>query len=231
MLSIASLSLANTAEMTTSTISSANVLPKFDSFKATWNTDVSLGDHSTSVATKFDFKDGEGNLDVTLTGDVVDGVSYKVSDALGDKSIKLTAAAQGMTVTLDQGDGLEVSTSRDIDLGDQTLNVKPTWLVKANTARVKLMSKLGGDSINAQIDYDIDGGEASLKEVSLDHHIEDGRDVSATFSPGSSNLKVDYVDKKVDSGATWTATATVPLEDRNNIVDSASLKLKRAWSW
>jgi hypothetical protein len=204
---------------------------------------LSLGDFSTSLRANYDYNANRDFVkDVVFSGDLVEGgaddvsVSYEVTHDFGDKNtnVKLTAQASGTTfgAEYDQNDGVtEVSAERDLDVGDQKVNVQPSWQVKSKTARVKLMSKLGGDSINAQIDYDIDGGEASLKEVSLDHHIEDGRDVSATFSPGSSNLKVDYVDKKVDSGATWTATATVPLEDRNNIVDSASLKLKRAWSW
>ena len=55
--------------------------------------------------------------------------------------------------------------------------------------------------------------------------------MSATFSPDSKNLEVEYTDTTFESGATWTATAAIPLESGDNILDSASLKLKRSWSW
>merc|ERR1711871_434324 len=107
--------------------------------------------------------------------------------------------------------------------------------VKSKTARVKLMSKLGDsnkDSINAQIDYATDGGALSY-EVGYDRIIDDGRDVSATFSPDSKDLDIEYVDNTFESGATWTAKASVPLEQggSSNILDGAKLTLKRAWQW
>lgn len=57
--------------------------------------------------------------------------------------------------------------------------------------------------------------------------------MSATFSPGDKNLDVELVDNKFESGATWTAKASVPLENAgsNNILDAAKLTLKRSWTW
>ena len=53
----------------------------------------------------------------------------------------------------------EVSAEKDVDAGDQSINLQPSWLVQAKTARVKLMTKLGGsDSVSAQVDYNTNGG-------------------------------------------------------------------------
>ena len=113
------------------------------------------------------------------------------------------------------------------------VNVQPSWLVNAKTARVKLMSKLsGGDSVSAQVDYATDGGDVTT-EVSYDHNLEAGRDISATLKPGSKQLDVDYVDNKFENGATWTASASVPLENSgsSNLLDAAKVTLKRSWAW
>jgi len=95
------------------------------------------------------------------------------------------------------------------------------------------MSKLnGGDRLSAQVDYNVDGGDAAY-EVSYDHSLEDGRDVSATIKPGDKQVEIDYVDNKFEKGATWTASASVPLENAgsSNILDAAKLTLKRSWAW
>lgn len=184
--------------------------------------------------------------DVSFNGDLVESssaddmrVSYEVTHNFGDKNtnVKLTANTQGTTLgaEYDQSDGLkEVSAERDVKVGDQNVNVQPSWLVKAQTARVKLMSKLGSgdDRLSAQIDYATQGG-ATTYEVGYDRNLEDGRDVSATFKPDSKNLEIDYVDNNFEKGATWTATANVPLENggSNNILDAAKLTLKRSWQW
>ena len=83
-----------------------------------------------------------------------------------------------------------------------------------------------------QIDFDTRDNSAAY-EVGYEHSLEDGRDVSATFSPGDKNLDVELVDNKFESGATWTAKASVPLENAgsNNILDAAKLTLKRSWTW
>ena len=184
--------------------------------------------------------------DVSFNGDLVESssaddmrVSYEVTHNFGDKNtnVKLTANTQGTTLgaEYDQSDGLkEVSAERDVKLGDQNVNVQPSWLVKAQTARVKLMSKLGSgdDRLSAQIDYATQGG-ATTYEVGYARNLEDGRDVSATFKADSKKLEIDYVDNNFEKGATWTATANVPLENggSNNILDAAKLTLKRSWQW
>ena len=144
--------------------------------------------------------------------------------------------ARTLGAEYDQADGLkEVSAQRDVKLGDQNVNVQPSWMVKAQTARVKLMSRLGDsnkDSVSAQVDYATQGGAISY-EVGYDRNLEDGRDVSATFNPDNKNLDIDYVDNKFEKGATWTASANVPLESggSNNILDAAKVTLKRSWQW
>jgi hypothetical protein len=206
---------------------------------------LSLGDFSTSLRANYDYNANRDFVkDVVFSGDLVEGgaddvsVSYEVTHDFGDKNtnVKLTAQASGTTfgAEYDQNDGVtEVSAERDLDVGDQKVNVQPSWQVKSKTARVKLMSKLGdSDSVNAQVDYATDGGALSY-EVGYDRNIDNGRDVSASFSPDSKDLDIEYVDNTFESGATWTAKATVPLEQggSNNILDGAKLTLKRAWQW
>ena len=139
-----------------------------------------------------------------------------------------------LSAEYDQADGLtEVSAERDVDVGDRSVNLQPSWLVNAKTARVKLMSKLsGGDRVSAQVDYATNGGDISY-EVGYDHNLEDGRDVSATIKPGSKEVEIDYVDNKFEKGATWTASAAVPLENSgsSNLLDAAKVTLKRSWAW
>jgi hypothetical protein len=244
MLSVAALSaLGNTAEVSSTDLRRGAA---FDNVKASWNQALKLGDFSTKLRANYDYNANKDFVnEVSLSGDLVEAskaddvrVSYEVSHNFADKNtnVKLSANSQGTTLgaEYDQADGLkEVSAERDLDLGDQTVNVQPSWLVQAKTARVKLMSKLsGGDSISAQIDYNSNGGDASY-EVGYDHNLEDGRDVSATIKPNSKEVNVDYVDNKFESGATWTASANVPLENsgNNNILDAAKLTLKRSWAW
>ena len=75
-------------------------------------------------------------------------------------------------------------------------------------------------------------GEVSNVEVSYDTTL-DGRDLSATFKPKSKEVEIDLVDNNFEEGATWTASASVPLEagGSSNILDAAKLTLKRAWTW
>jgi len=161
-----------------------------------------------------------------------------VSHDFADKNtnVKLSANTQGTTIgaEYDRADGIrEVSVERDVDVADQTINVQPSWLVQAKTARVKLMSKMsGGDRLSAQIDYNTDSNGATY-EVGYDHSLEDGRDISATVKPNSKEVEIDYVDNKFESGATWTASASVPLENSgsSNMLEAAKLTLKRSWKW
>lgn len=235
--------LANTAEITSNNIRSGAA---FDNIKASWNQALKLGDFNTNLKCNYDYASNKDFLkDATLSGDLVEAasdddvrVSYEVSHNFGDKTtnVKLTANTQGTTLgaEIDDRELTEVSAQRDIDVAGNTVNVQPSWMVKAKTARVKLMSRLGDstDKVSAQVDYDTQGGATSY-ELGYEHRLEDGRDVSATFRPGDKDLDIEYVDNKFESGATWTATANVPLEQggSSNILDAAKLSLKRSWSW
>merc|ERR1711939_150681 len=124
----------------------------------------------------------------------------------------------------------EVSAHRQVDVGDQKVDVEPSWLVNAKTARVKLMSALnGGDRLKAQVDYATKGGATSY-ELGYEHNLEQGRDVSVSYKPDGKDLEVEYVDNKFEGGATWTAKANVPLEGRSAL-DNSKVMLKRSWKW
>jgi len=243
MLTIALGALSNTAELSTGNIRSGAA---FDNIKASWNQALKFGDFSTNLKCNYDYNANRDFLkDCSLSGDLVEAsgdddvrVSYEVSHGFADKNtnVKLSANTQGTTLTAeyDNADGVkEVSAERDLDIGDQKVNLQPSWLVQAKTARVKLMSRLGNsDSVSAQIDYNTDDSSTSY-EVGYGRKLEDGRDVSATFTPDKKEVEIDYVDNKFESGATWTATASVPLEQSggSNLLDAAKLSLKRSWSW
>ena len=121
----------------------------------------------------------------------------------------------------------EVSAQRSVSIGDQTVDVEPSFLVKAQTARVKLMSAFGKDRVKAQVDYGLDD-QSTAVELGYERQLEAGRTVSATLTPADKNLDVELVDSKFEDGATWTAKASVPLEDAK---DGAKVSLKRAWTW
>lgn len=243
-LAFASISaLGNTAEISSTDLRRGAA---FDNVKASWNQALKLGDFSTKLQANYDYNANRDFLkEVVLEGDLVESskdddmrVSYEVTHDFADKNtnVKLTANSQGTTVgaEYDRADGLtEVSAERDVDVGDNTVNVQPSWLVAAKTARVKLMTKLnGGDSVSAQIDYNTNGGDTTY-EVGYDHSLEDGRDISATVKPSSKEVEIDYVDNNFEKGATWTASASVPLENSgsSNILDAAKVSLKRSWAW
>jgi len=242
MLTIALGALSNTAEISTTNVRSGAA---FDNLKASWNQALKLGDFSTKLRANYDYNANKDFIkEVSLSGDLVEAasandvsVSYDVSRdfASGNTNVKLSANTQGTTLSAeyDQADGVkEVSAERDVDVGDQKVHVQPSWLVQAQTARVKLMSKInGGDSLSAEVSYKTDGGDVNY-EVGYGRNLEDGRDVSATFTPDSKEVDIEYVDNKFESGATWTAKATVPLESGgSNLLDAAKLTLKRSWQW
>jgi hypothetical protein len=204
---------------------------------------LKLGDFSSKLNAQYDYNANKDFLkEVSLSGDLLEGnakddvsVSYEVSHDFtnSNTNVKLTANTQGtnLAAQFDRGDGLkEFSADRSVDIGDRSVQVTPSWLVQAKTARVKLMSKLGnGDTLSAQVDYNPDGRDATY-ELGFDHSLEDGRDVSATIKPASKQVDIDYVDNKFENGATWTASASVPLES-SNVLEAAKLKLKRSWAW
>ena len=237
-----SASLSNTAEISSTNIRSGAA---FDNIKATWNQALKVGDFSTKLKCNYDYKENSDFLkDCSLSGDLLEAasdndvrVSYDVSHNFGDKktNVQLTANTRGTTLGAKVNDRqlTEVSAERDLDVADNKVNADVSWLVKAQTARVKLMSNLGGssDKVKAQIDYDTRDNSASF-ELGYAHQLEEGRDVSASFNPADKNLDIELVDNKFESGATWTASASVPLEKASsNILDAAKLTLKRSWAW
>jgi len=256
MLSVAALSsVANTVELSTGDLRQGSA---FDAIKAKVSQTLNVGDlPSSKLDLEYN---SQANRDffetATLSGALFEpsegapakgrkkavaasdfGLTYEVSHNFVDKNtgVKLSAQAKALgypvNAEIDGQDGItEVGTELDLDAGDESVNVQPSWLVKAQTARVKLMSKLGGgDKLTAQVDYKPDGGDTAY-ELTLDHNIDDGRDVSATFGSDSNAVEVEYTDSKSEAGATWTASASVPTE-ATNIVDAAKISLKRSWQW
>jgi len=254
MLSIVLSSLGHNVELSTGDLRQGTA---FDSVKATFSQNLQLGELPASkLRCEYDSGSNRDFLkEASLTGSIIEpkeakaakgrqaavdasdlSVTYEVSHDFASKKtdVKLSANTKfdgtKLGAEFDDTDGLtEVSAERDLDLGDDmSVNVQPSWLVKAKTARVKLMSKLGGEGkISATVDYTPDNGDTAY-EVSYDHSIESGRDITASF--GGDNVEIDYVDSKTEDGATWTASASVPV-DSNNILDAAKLSLKRAWTW
>lgn len=237
-------SLGNTVELSSGNLRQSSA---FDTIRATFNQAIKLGQLKESkLSAEYDYSANRDFLkEASLTGDLAEGdvsVSYDVTHDFKSKAtttklsaktttnlvptlkdLKVGAEAVDMSIT-------EVSAERDVDLGANTVNVQPSWLTQAKTARVKLMSKLdSGDKLSAQVDYTPDGGKTSY-EVSIDHNLQDGRDVSATLAADTGAVDVEYVDTKTEKGATWTATASVPYEG-GNILDRASIAVKRSWAW
>jgi len=178
--------------------------------------------------------------EMSLTGDLLEAandddiaVGYKLTRHVASKKndIKLMATTKGTTIYGEYNDNqlAEVGASREVEIGDQKVNVEPSYKVQAKTARVKLMSALSGGKVAATVDYS--DGDVDVNEVSFEKELETGRSVTATLTPKSQNLEVEYKDDTFESGASWTATANVPLEDANNILDAAKLTLSRAWTW
>jgi hypothetical protein len=240
-LTSAALLAANTAEITTSDVRKGAA---FDNIKASWGKALNIGDRlKTNIRCDYDYNDNKDFLkEVSFAGDLMDGagdddvqVSYDVNHNFKSKNtgVKLTAAMKGTTVSLDydtDSNVKEVAAARSVDVADQKFDLEPSWLVQAKTARIKMMSALGGGTGSAQVDYNTDEKEASY-ELGYSRSLEDGKEVSATFTPNSNELEVEYVDSKFENGATWTATANVDTADVGNLLDATKLTLKRAWSW
>jgi hypothetical protein len=244
--SIVALSLGNTLELSTGDLRSGTA---FDTVKASFSQALKIGNLKPStLSAEYDYAASKDFLtEASLTGDVIskgdDTVSYDITHDFGTKktTTKVTASTKVELPLVDDvkvaaevvNAGLEeVSAERDVDMGDQKVNVKPSWLVQAKTARVKLMTKLdGGDEITAEVDYKPDGGDTNY-EVTYDHSMSDGKDLSAKISSDTGTVEVDYTDNKFEDGATWTASASVPYDaGTSNILDAAKLSLKRSWAW
>jgi hypothetical protein len=253
MISVAAIGvLSNTLSIETGDLRKGSA---FDRVKATFNQALKLGELPASQLTaEYDSGANRDFLEsATLTGALIEpqeaqpakgrqtatdasdlSVTYEVSHDFASKKTDLKLAANTniegtrVGVKMDDKDGVtEVSAERDI----QGVTVEPSWRVKAKSARVKLMSKLGdNDKLSAQIDHTPDGG-ATTYEVSYDRQIEEGRDLSATVDANGKTVEVDYVDSKTEDGATWTASASMPIDSGKDVMDDVKLSLKRAWKW
>lgn len=235
---------ANHAEVTSSNLNGGT--GHFDNLKASWGKVLNVGDFKTNLRASYDHSICKDFLkEVSFSGDLVEAeseddikVGYQVTRNFQDKNtdVKLTATTRGtdFNVEYDTASQLkEVGASRNVEVGEQNVQVNPSWLVQAKTARVKMMSVLGGgrDSVSAQVDYDTNA-KSTTYEVGYNHNMAQGRDVRATLVPEKRDLEVEYVDSNFEKGATWTATANVNLDSaQNNLLDAAELKLKRAWNW
>merc|ERR1711908_53838 len=129
--------------------------------------------------------------------------------------VAVTATTKGTSITaLYDGELKELSGTRTVDVGDREVDLEPSYLVKSKTARVKLASMFGKDKVTATVDYGI----------------EDGRSVTATVKPASTDLAVEYVDSTFEDGAVWTASANLKTDDPTSL-DKATVSLKRSWDW
>jgi hypothetical protein len=230
---------ANNAEISTSNLNGGGAA--FDNLKASWGKALNIGDFKTNMNVKYDYAKSKDSLqEVSFSGSLVEdgdmNVGYEVTRSFdgGATSVKMTAATGGTTLAAeyDTDEQLkEVSASRTIEVSDRKVDVEPSWLVKAKKARVKLMSAMGdSDSLKAQVDYDTNSGDTEV-EVGFSRQLKEGKSLSATLAPKTKDLEVELVDSSFESGATWTATANVPLEDASGISNNAKVTLKRSWAW
>jgi hypothetical protein len=208
---------------------------------------VSIGDFKTTVKAKYDYNANRDFLkEVSLSGNLLEAdntddiaFGYEVTRdfAACNTNVKLTASSHGYSLSAeyDPEEQLrQVGVAREVEVGDYKVDVQPTWLVNAKAARLKLMSAVndGKDRLSAQFDYDVDGQQAKDVELSFARTLEQGKILSASFKPEKSDLEVSFEDSTFESGATWTATANVPLNsDPSNILDAARVTLKRSWGW
>jgi len=239
MISAVAVFAANNAEISTSNLNGGGAA--FDNLKASWGKALNIGDFETRMNLKYDYAKSKDSLqEVSFSGNLVDDsdmkVGYEVTRSFdgGATAVKLSAETGGTTLAAeyDTDDQLkEVSAQRTVEISDRKVDVEPSWLVKAKTARVKLMSALGdSDSLSAQVDYDTNSGDAEV-EVGFSRQLKEGKSLSATLTPKTKDLEVELVDASFEDGATWTATANVPLNDAASVKDSAKVTLKRSWAW
>ena len=201
--------------------------------KASWSQALSIaGDKKVQLTADYDRSESENSLkSISLSGDASDdglAVSYDVEHNFksGDTEVSLSAVSSDITlgVELDGSDVTEFSAQRELDLGS-TVDTKVTWLVKAATARVKMMTALGDATVSAQVD--VKDGETSNLEVGYEANLKKGRDLSVSYN--DKELEFEVVDTNFERDATWTATATMQHPELN--LEDLALNLKRSWSW
>lgn len=230
---------ANRAEIQTTNlrnIGSASI----DNIKASWGKMLSIGSHKTNMNCKYDsgvnkdfLKEVSFKGEASASDDVKLG--YEVTRDFGNAQtdLKLTADTQGtrLSVDVEGGQVQQVGAERQVDVGDRKVDLNPSWLVQAKTARVKLMSAFGDARVSAQVDYATQNKETAY-ELGYSVELEEGKQVSATLTPRKKELEVELVDNNFEAGATWKGTANLHLDNPGkDVLDSAKVTLSRAWNW
>jgi hypothetical protein len=232
---------ATGAEVTTSNLRSG---AGFDNLKASWGKALNIGGVNTQLDCTYDRNACKDYLNTaSLSGKVFDkasddgAIDYEVKkNFVGSKKVevKLSALMSGTKVTadLDSDDQLtELNAQRMVTIGDREFDMNPSYLVKSQTARLKLASVFGKDTLKAQFDWETERVGASSYELGYERALADGKVISATLVPADKNLEIELVDSKFEKDATWTATANLPFADSARVVDNAKVVLKRAWAW
>ena len=227
--------ISNTISVSTTDVRSGIA---FDNIKATWGKVLGIGDSKANLGAKYDRNANKDFLEsVTLSGNAASDddltVSYDIEHNFGSKNTELTLSAVSGGTTLsaeyDTDSQLkELSAARELELGDSKVDTEVSWIVKTQNMRVKMMTALGDATVSAQVDY-ADGDTSGL-EFGYASNLEKGRDLTATYSADDKDLEIEIVDTNFESDATWTATANLPTTD-GNMVDAATLTLKRSWAW
>merc|ERR1712128_352778 len=103
---------------------------------------TALGKDNLSVQADIDGTDLSA-IEVEYERDLEDGRTLTASLTPADKNLEVEVT--------DTADNLkEVGASRSVTIGDRDVTVSPSFLVKAQTARVKLMTALGKDNLSVQ---------------------------------------------------------------------------------
>jgi len=227
--------LAGKAEVSTSNLNGGS--GTFDNLKASWGKALSIGDLKANLMAKYDYSKSKDFVEeISVTGDLMDDADLKVGYAVtrnfpnSATEVTVTATTKGTSVTaLYDGELKEVSATRSVDVADRTVDLEPSYLIKTKTARVKLASMFGKDKVSATVDYGMDDASTTY-EVGYAHSLEEGRSVTATIKPASTDLEVEYVDSTFEDGAVWTAVANLKTDDPTSL-DKATVSLKRSWDW
>jgi len=227
--------LAGKAEVTTSNLNTGS--GAFDNIKASWGKALSIGDLKANLLAKYDYSKSKDFVEeISVSGDLMDDSDLKVGYEVtrnfpkAATEVAVTATTKGTSITaLYDGELKELSGTRTVDVGDREVDLEPSYLVKSKTARVKLASMFGKDKVTATVDYGMDDASTTY-EVGYAHSIEDGRSVTATVKPASTDLAVEYVDSTFEDGAVWTASANLKTDDPTSL-DKATVSLKRSWDW
>lgn len=226
--------LGNTISVTSSDVKGGSL--GLDSIQATWGKTLDIGDKKADLELEYDRSESsEGLSSVSLSGDLSDDsdlkVSYEVSHSFTDDStdVTLTAVSSGTTLAAEYdatgGELTELSAQRELEIGGSDVDTTVSWMVEDKKARIKMMTALGDATLTAEVDYK--DGDISNLELGYDTNLEDGRDLSISYT--DEELEVEVTDTTFEDDATWTATATMKHPELD--LDDLKLTLKRSWSW